>query len=119
MKYILIVSALLLVGCGSTFRQDETGSSPALRSISKLRAVNASVASVNPYAPLIEVGLGLATLLAGGSWLVKRNELAVKDIKYNAHKVVLEAVMRRATGEKADEIYDKVGKERLKLGLKK
>lgn len=55
--------------------------------IKAAQAANAASAPVNPYAPMIEIGLGLATLLAGGAGVfgvkktmdAKKSNMALKE----------------------------------------
>ena len=114
---ILLVLIVMLAGCDSIFKQDRPGSSPFTRSIGIARKANAASSPLNPYAGLIEIGLGLVTVIASGGYAIKSRQFVKADKKYTAHKRVLEAKMRELPQSASDGLYAEVGKERKKLGL--
>lgn len=118
MKFIIILSLLLFVGCGSGFFQaDDTGSSPAVRAVKGLRVANAVSSPVNPLALAIDAVL--VTVIAGltryGRKVKQGSVVTVK--KYTAHKRAFAAAMREAKPDVAEALYNSVAEERKKLGL--
>jgi len=90
--------------------------------IEAAREANRISTPVNPYAPLIDAGLGIAAAIAGGYGLIKRKEtnttneeLTTVNQKYDAHKKAVETLMIESTPEAAKKIYDLVGAERAKI----
>jgi hypothetical protein len=114
---LLLVLAFMLAGCDDVFQQDETGNSPFLKGVETARAVNAVSVPVNPYAGLIEIGLGLVTIAAGGCYIKKRSELGVVAKKYQSHKVAVSDIMKEMTPEEQALLYEKIGSLRKKVGL--
>ena len=118
MKYvILLVLIVALAGCSDAFRQDETGSSPFLEGVAVARKANAVSAPINPYAGLIEIGLGLLTVAAGGGYIAKRKQLGVVAKKYKAHRNAGERIMRGSKPVDSETVYAIIGDERQKVGL--
>ena len=114
---ILIGLAVLLAGCQGVFEKDESGSSPALETVGKLRDANVASVPVNPYAHWVEIGLGLATVILGGSYVKKSKELDITGKKYAAVKVVIADEMSNLPAKDAAVMYEKIGQERKKQGL--
>jgi hypothetical protein len=114
---ILMVLAVMLAGCQGVFEKDETGTSPALETVGKLRDANVASVPVNPYAHWIEIGLGIVTVVLGGSYVKQNKELKIKTKKYTAHKVAGERIMRSPEPVSSAEIYNIIGEERNNVGL--
>jgi uncharacterized lipoprotein NlpE involved in copper resistance len=115
---ILIVLAVMLTGCESWVQKDETGSSPALNTVEGLRTANVASVPINPYAPWVEIALGLATVVLGGSYVKQNKKLGVTEKKYSAHKKAVAAVIHDKTAKvDGDDLYNSIGKERSKLGI--
>ncbi|OHB60771.1 MAG: hypothetical protein A2Y12_06990 [Planctomycetes bacterium GWF2_42_9] len=83
------------------------------------RAANAASAPFNPYAPLIEIGLGLAAATATA--LAKRNaqKAAEAQAKYDAHKQGVELTMKQVSQSTVPEVkavetqlYQNIGEAR-------
>jgi hypothetical protein len=114
---VLLVLVVILAGCDNAFRQDETGSSPFLEGVAVARKTNAVSAPINPYAGIIEIGLGMLTLAAGGGYVLKNKQLAKSDKKYRAHRQAGERIMRSKEPVKPMDVYAIIGEEREKVGL--
>ena len=89
------------------------------------RAANAASTPFNPYSPLIEGGLGLATILLAYFARRKSQEAAANDLKYQAHKQGVEKTMKYISASPSvdvkgieTELYDNIGKARVALGVK-
>ncbi|HBG25943.1 MAG: hypothetical protein A2Y10_19335 [Planctomycetes bacterium GWF2_41_51] len=88
------------------------------------RAANAASTPFNPYAPLIEIGLGLAAALAAA--IAKRNAQKATEAqaKYDAHKQGVELTMKQVSQSAVPEVkavetqlYENIGEARkTKLG---
>jgi len=88
------------------------------------RAANAASTPFNPYAPLIEIGLGLAAATATA--LAKRNaqKAAEAQAKYDAHKQGVELTMKQVSQSTIPEVkavetqlYQNIGEARkTKIG---
>ncbi|OHB58812.1 MAG: hypothetical protein A2Y12_00220 [Planctomycetes bacterium GWF2_42_9] len=83
------------------------------------RAANAASTPFNPYAPLIEIGLGLAAATATA--LAKRNaqKAAEAQAKYDAHKQGVELTMKQVSQSTVPEVkavetqlYQNIGEAR-------
>ncbi len=83
------------------------------------RAANAASTPFNPYAPLIEIGLGLAAATATA--LAKRNaqKAAQAQAKYEAHKQGVELTMKQVSQSSVPEVkaietqlYQNIGEAR-------
>ncbi|OHB60854.1 MAG: hypothetical protein A2Y12_10115 [Planctomycetes bacterium GWF2_42_9] len=83
------------------------------------RAANAASAPFNPYAPLIEIGLGLAAATATA--LAKRNAQKATEAqaKYDAHKKGVELTMKQVSQSTVPEVkavetqlYENIGEAR-------
>lgn len=92
--------------------------------IEAARAANATLAPVNPYAGLVDAGLGIVASLAVAYGVKKRKDLNTVNAdlttvssKYKAHTRAVEGIMRDADSEHAADIYNRVGLERDKLYL--
>jgi len=92
--------------------------------VAKLTAVNRTTVGYNPYAPVIEGGLGLLALVGGLFGLSKKKEAQVVGAKYTAHKQGVESLTKRITADGnggakiAADLYDAIGKARANLGVK-
>jgi len=92
--------------------------------VAKLQAANRTTVGYNPYAPVIEGGLALTTLVAGLFGWNKRKEAQVAGAKYAAHKQGVESLTKRITADGnggakiAADLYDAIGKARVNLGVK-
>jgi len=84
------------------------------------RAINAASTPFNPYAPLIDIGLGLAAAFAAG--LAKKNaqKAAEAQAKYDAHKQGVELTMKQVSQSTVPEVkavetqlYENIGEARL------
>ncbi|MEN6386019.1 MAG: hypothetical protein ABFD79_12600 [Phycisphaerales bacterium] len=87
------------------------------------RAANAASAPFNPYAPLIEIGLGLAAATAAA--LAKRNaqKAAEAQAKYDAHKQGVELTMKQVSQSDIQDVravetqlYQNIGEARKAVG---
>jgi len=88
------------------------------------RAANAASVPWNPYAPLIDLGLGIAA--AAAAVIAKRNaQLAAQaQAKYQAHKQGVELTMKQVS-QSADEniraietqLYENIGEARIAVGV--
>ncbi|HBG28604.1 MAG: hypothetical protein A2Y10_08660 [Planctomycetes bacterium GWF2_41_51] len=87
------------------------------------RAANAASAPFNPYAPLIEIGLGLAAATAAA--LAKRNAQKATEAqaKYDAHKQGVELTMKQVSQSAVPEVkaietqlYENIGEARKTVG---
>ena len=116
---ILIVLAVMLTGCESWVQKDVNGSSPALNTVEGLRVANVASVPINPYAPWVEIALGIATVVLGGSYVKQNKKLGVVDKKYSAHKKAVAAVINGELAETTTgpQLYASIGKEREKLGI--
>lgn len=95
--------------------EEKRAEDPVGATIEAMRKANVVSAPVNPYAPLIEGGLAIAAIVAGGYGAIKRKELSTISKKYDAHKQGTEAVMRSSDPAKAQQLYDEIGKARKEL----
>jgi len=117
-KYlVLLVLAVMLAGCEELIQKDADGNSPALDTVAGLRAANVASSPVNPYAPWIEIGLGLATVALGGSYVKKRKDFGVVDKKYQAHREVVAKKLRDLSANASADLYAEIGLARQKVGL--
>jgi len=89
------------------------------------KAANQASAPFNPYSPYIDMGLGIATIIAGAFWRKTAADLAMTQDKYNAHKAGAEAARvtlsadTTLTGTRAAAlIFDKIGEARANIGVK-
>jgi hypothetical protein len=88
-----------------------------------VRAANAASTPWNPYAPLIELGLGLAA--AAATVVARKNAQAAADAqaKYDAHKQGVELTMKQVSQSKIPEVkavetqlYQNIGDARQAKG---
>jgi len=68
------------------------------------RAANAASAPFNPYAPLIDVGLGLAAALAAAMAKKNAQKAAEAQAKYDAHKQGVELTMKQVSQSTVPEV---------------
>ena len=68
------------------------------------RAVNTASAPFNPYAPLIDVGLGLAAALAAAMAKKNAQKAAEAQAKYDAHKQGVELTMKQVSQSTVPEV---------------
>jgi hypothetical protein len=89
-----------------------------------VRAANAASTPWNPYAPLIELGLGIAA--AAATVIAKKNAQAAADAqaKYDAHKQGVELTMKQVSQSTIPEVkavetqlYQNIGGARLANGV--
>ncbi|OQA02277.1 MAG: hypothetical protein BWY69_01160 [Planctomycetes bacterium ADurb.Bin401] len=87
------------------------------------RAANAASSPFNPYAPLIDVGLGLAAAFAAS--MAKKNAQKAADAlaKYDAHKQGVELTMKQVSQSTVPEVkavetqlYQNIGEARKTVG---
>lgn len=88
------------------------------------RAANAATTPWNPYAPLIDLALGIAA--AGAALVAKRNAQAAAEAqgKYQAHKQGVELTMKQVS-QSADtqvraietQLYENIGNARIAVGV--
>ena len=123
MKTILTLAtaALLLVGCTTT-KVDETppGSghyttntivSPKLEAVlTTAGAVNTATAPVNPFSPLITIGL--AAITAGASWFAK-----YKNDKANSSALLLRTVVQGVENSGSAEAKKAIETHAINLGV--
>jgi len=83
------------------------------------RAANAASAPFNPYAPLIDVGLGLAAALAAAMAKKNAQKAAQAQAKYEAHKQGVELTMKQVSQSTVPEVkavetqlYQNIGEAR-------
>ena len=88
-----------------------------IAAIEAARAANTASAAVNPYAPLIDAGLGIAAIIAGAYGYKEHKEKVKTGKKYTAHKRAAEKLMRETSIADATKIYDAIGAERKKIGI--
>lgn len=97
--------------------EEKQGEDKTIALIEAARRANEVSAPVNPYAPLIEGGLAIATALAGGYGILKKKEATTVGKKYDAHKKAAEKLMREGSTDEAKKIYDTIGAERAKVAI--
>ncbi|OHB57652.1 MAG: hypothetical protein A2Y12_20805 [Planctomycetes bacterium GWF2_42_9] len=68
------------------------------------RAANAASAPFNPYAPLIEIGLGLAAAFAAVMAKKNAQKAAEAQAKYDAHKQGVELTMKQVSQSTVPEV---------------
>jgi uncharacterized protein YoxC len=83
------------------------------------RAVNTASAPFNPYAPLIDVGLGLAAAFAAAMAKKNAQKAAEAKAKYDAHKQGVELTMKQVSQSTVPEVkavetqlYQNIGEAR-------
>jgi len=83
------------------------------------RAANAASTPFNPYAPLIDVGLGLAAALAAAMAKKNAQKAAEAQAKYDAHKQGVELTMKQVSQSTVPEVkavetqlYENIGNAR-------
>ncbi|OHB50493.1 MAG: hypothetical protein A2Y10_18010 [Planctomycetes bacterium GWF2_41_51] len=84
------------------------------------RAANAASTPFNPYAPLIDIGLGLAAAFAAGVAKKNAQKAAEAQAKYEAHKQGVELTMKQVSQSTVPEVksvetqlYQNIGEARL------
>jgi hypothetical protein len=87
------------------------------------RAANAASSPFNPYAPLIDVGLGLAAAFAAAMAKKNAQKAAEALAKYDAHKQGVELTMKQVSQSTVPEVkavetqlYQNIGEARKAVG---
>jgi hypothetical protein len=121
MAIVAMLTILLIPGCldseGQPPGDGVTRISPAIETITKLRTANLASVPVNPYAGLIEIGLGLTTVILGGSYIKKNIDSNKTNKKYKAHKQGVVAFMRDSQPATADGLYQEIATARKNNGI--
>lgn len=102
-----------------------SGGGSLLTLLEAAQAGNAASAPFNPYAPVIQAGLVLATALAAAFAKKKANEANLSAAKYKAHKLGVEKTMKEvsastsATVKQVEaKLYENIGAARAAIGVK-
>ena len=90
---------------------------PVMAIIDAVKKANEVSAGINPYSPLIDIGLGMATALAVAYASMKKKQLTTVSTKYKIHKEVVNQIIVDSEPEKAQKLYDKIGIKREAAGL--
>ena len=121
MKKLFILSIILCCSCGVLQIDEEK----TKEEIKKLQTINSATAPINPYAPIIDLGLKVAlgflgTGTAAGVIISKRNksEMIYQKKKYKSHEAGVND-FRRKHPELFDELFNDIGKARAKILLNK
>jgi hypothetical protein len=117
-KFIVLIGLIIILsGCTGVFEKDEAGSSPALETVGKLRDANVASVPVNPYAHWVEIGLGILTVVLGGSYVKKAKEKQIVDKKYAVHKGAVDEMLGEMESAEQAILYQEIGLARKAAGL--
>ena len=96
--------------------EEKRAEDPTGAIVEAFRKANAISTPVNPYAPMIDAGLVLATAIGAVIAGVKQKQLTTATKKYQAHKTGVESYIRSGS-DQGGKLYDAIGEKRAGLGI--
>lgn len=96
--------------------EEKRAEDPTGAIVEAIWTANAISAPVNPYAPMIDAGLVLATAIGAVIAGVKQRQLTATTKKYQAHKSGVES-FARSGGDQGGKLYAAIGEKRAAAGI--